>query len=102
MSIAEFDGYLANARSIRPVANEGMFVNSLLASLLEQRAVLLYYYDVLPGMKERLERAADKIDRGIAFEKVIKQNSEDDQGKMTGGWFGNNLRGENLGRYPFE
>jgi len=102
VSFAEFDGYLANARSIRPVTNEGMFVNSLLASLLEQRAVVLYYYDVLPGMKERLQRAADKIDRGITFEKVIKQNSEDDQGKMTGGWFGNNLRGENLGRYPFE
>ncbi|HET6165044.1 MAG TPA: peptidylprolyl isomerase [Planctomycetota bacterium] len=102
VSFAEFDGYFANARSIRPVSNEGMFFNSLLASLLEQRAVVLYYYDVLPGMKERLQRAADKIDRGIAFDKVIKQNSEDDQGKMTGGWFGDNFRGENLGRYPFE
>ena len=102
VSIAEADAYLADARSIRPVGNEGMFVNSLLGSLLEQRAIVLYYYDVLPGMKERLKRAADKIDKGIAFDKVIKQNSEDDQGKMTGGWFGNNVRGENLVRYPFE
>lgn len=102
VSIAEFDGYVANARTIGPVGNEGMFINMLVENLLEQRAMVLNYYDVLPGMKERLKRAADKIDKQTPFEKVIRQNSEDDQGKMSGGWFGNNVRGENLVRYPFE
>jgi len=102
VSIAEIDGCIATARAIGAVGNEGMFVNSLLAGVLEQRAAVLYYYDVLPGMKERLQRAVEKIDKGVPFEKVIKQNSEDDQGKMRGGYFGNNVRGENIGRYPFE
>ncbi len=102
VSVAEIDSYLAEARSIGPVGNEGMFGNMLLSGLLEQRATILFYYEVLPGMKERLKRAVEKIDRGMPFEKVIKQNSEDDQGKMTGGYFGDNVRGENLQRYPFE
>ena len=102
VSIAEMDGYFANVRAVNTVGNEGMFASTLIASLLEQRAVILYYHEVLPGMKERLKRAADKIDKGMAFDKVIKQNSEDDQGKMGGGYFGNNVRGENILRYPFE
>jgi hypothetical protein len=102
VSIAEIDGCIATARAIGAVGNEGMFVNALLAGVLEQRAAVLYYHDVLPGMKERLQRAVEKIDKGVPFEKVIKQNSEDDQGKMRGGYFGDNVRGENIGRYPFE
>jgi hypothetical protein len=74
-----------------------MFVSSLLAGVLEQRAAVLYYYDVLPGMKGSCSRRS-RIDKGVPFEKVIKQNSEDDQGKdERPGYFGNNVRGENAG-----
>jgi hypothetical protein len=102
ISIAEFQGYCDYIRTIAPIADESGFVLTALNDLLEQRAVHLYYLDALPKVKGRVAMAVDRLERGIPFEKVVKQNTEDDTGRQSGGQFGDDLHGAYIGRYPME
>jgi hypothetical protein len=102
ISIAEFQGYCDYIRTIAPIADESAFVSTALNDLMEQRAVHLYYLDVLTKVKGRAALAIDRLERGIPFDKVVKQNSEDDTGRQAGGQFGNETHGAYIGRYPME
>jgi hypothetical protein len=102
ITVAEFQGYCDYIRTIAPIADESVFVASALNDLMEQRAVHLYYLDALPKVKGRVAMAIDRLERGIPFEKVVKQNSEDDTGRQSGGQFGNDVHGAYIGRYPME
>lgn len=102
ISIAEFQGYCDYLRTIAPIADESDFVSTALNDLMEQRAVHLHYLDVMTKVKGRAAMAADRLERGIPFEKVVKQNTEDDTGRQAGGQFGNEVHGAYIGRYPME
>ena len=102
ISTAEFQSYCDYIRTIAPIGDESRFVSTALDDLMEQRAVHLYYYDALPKVKARLASVVDRLERGIPFDKVVKQNSEDDSARQSGGQFGNDPHGTYIGRYPME
>lgn len=102
ISIAEFQGYCDYIRALAPIADESDFVSTALNDLMEQRAVHLHYLDVMTKVKGRAALAVDRLERGIPFDKVVKQNSEDDTGRQAGGQFGNDMHGAYIGRYPME